>query len=153
VEVQKLTDEMIRADVALFDGLGHYFQGIVAIISAQSGKDKAGEYRKAANHFKKALSQLDAARSAEKKILELAWPIKQSDFFVRRHEVASEDTEQLRAGTAEVVEELSRGRYPEAACAKLNPLMTRMMAGFERNARIEGVLNNPKPDKEGKEPK
>jgi hypothetical protein len=138
---------MIRADAALFSGLGHYFQGIAAVVAAQSEKDPPSEYKQAAPHFKKALEQLETARKAEKEILKLAKPIKNSDFFMRRHEVASEDTEQLRAGTAEMAEELSKGNYPEAACAKLNPLITRMMAGFERNARIEGVLNR---DKEGK---
>src|SRR5947209_3128564 len=99
---------MIRADAALFSGLGHYFQGLAALVAAQSVKDPASGYKQAAPHFKKALEQLEVARTAEKKILELAKPIKHSDFFVRRHEVASEDTVQLRAGTVEMAQELSK---------------------------------------------
>ncbi len=129
---------MIRADVALFQALGHYYEGLATLVGSLAEKDEAGGYKKASTHFKQAVDRLTEARKAETRLEELAARTR-NELFIRWQRVLNEDTEQLRASMAKVTEELSQGHYPAAACLELNAVVTRITAGFERNAKIEGV--------------
>ena len=132
--------EMIRADAALFTGLGHYFTGMAQIhLAAQADRESDG-LRKVAQTFRLALEQLKLVKDCEKRILAIAQPIEYSAYFVRRHEVVSHGTEELRRGLELMVQDLSEGFYPASACSMLNPVLARLMASWDLNARVEGVV-------------
>ena len=131
--------EMIRADVDLFNGLAYYYQGLAILVETQAQKDEASGYRKAAPLFKKAVEQLGKARVSEKRLMGMAAKATRNELFLRTTKVLNEDTERLRVIMSKVANELERGIYPAAACSELNAHLTRMQAGFERNARIEGI--------------
>ncbi len=134
---------MVRADAALFTGLGHYFTGMARIHQAElaDGESESDGLKAAAGAFRQALEQIKIVREHEERILALAQPIDYSAYFVRRHEVASQNSEALAQGLEAMTRDLADGYYPAAACSMLNRVMTRMMGNFEQDARIEGVLN------------
>lgn len=132
---------MVGADAALFTGLGHYFAGIAEILRAELGESESAGLREAAIIFERALEQLQIVREHEDRILSVADGIEYSAYFVRRHQVASQNTEALRDGIEAMVRDLADGYYPAAACGKLNRVLSRMTASFEQDARIEGVLH------------
>lgn len=133
--------EMVRADVALFTGLGHYWAGMAQILRAELTENESDGLKDAAGTFRRALEQIKSVREHEERILSVAEPIAYSAYFVRRHQVTSEHTETLLQGLEAMTWDLADGYYPAAACSTLNPVLTRMMANFEQDARIEGVLN------------
>ena len=90
--------------------------------------------------FQQALEQIKVVREREGRILSVAQPIEYSAYFVRRHEVTSEYTEALSRGLEEMTRDLADGYYPAAACSMLNQVLARMMANFDQDARIEGIL-------------
>lgn len=132
---------MVRADAALFTGLGHYFEGMAQIMRAELDKSESDGLKQAAPIFQRALLEFETVRSHEERILSLADPIEYSAYFVRRHGVASQNTEALRSGIEVMVQDLGDGYYPAAACGQLNRVLTRMMASFEQDARVEGILH------------
>jgi hypothetical protein len=131
---------MASADAELFTGLGHYFAGMSQILRAELEDSESDGLEKATDIFRQALEQIKAVREREERILSIAQPIEYSAFFVRRHEVASGYTEALSQGLEEMTRDLADGYYPAAACSKLNQVLARMMANFDQDARIEGVL-------------
>ena len=131
---------MLHADAALFAGLGHYFAGIAQIHLAELNGDESDALRSAAATFRQAYDQIQAVTGYEERILALAERIDYSAYFVRRHEVASHYTARLLQGLDQMIVDLSDGYYPAEACSQLNPVMARMMANFEQDARVEGVL-------------
>jgi hypothetical protein len=132
---------MVHADAALFSGLGHYFEGMARILRAELDPSEADGLKEAAPNFQRALSAFESVRRHEDRIISVADPIEYSAYFVRRHEVASENTEALRSGVEAMVRDLAEGYYPAAACGQLNPVLSRMMASFEKDARVEGILH------------
>ncbi len=137
---------MLGADIALFNGLGAYFAGVAQIQQAEleetlSDKSETEGFRKASRTFKQALKQIRSVQVYEQRIAKLAEPIKYSAYFVRRHEVLSEDTEAFRVGLEEMVRDLSEGFYPVNACSLLNPVVARIMANIHLNARVEGIVS------------
>lgn len=132
--------EMVRADVAMFTAVSHYFAGIAQIHQAKQ-LDKEGDgLRKAAPAFQRALEQLEMVNDSEKRLLEIAQPIEYSAYYVRRHTVARHGTEQFREGLKLMVQDLSEGYYPLKAFSALNPILARLMASWDLNARVEGVI-------------
>jgi hypothetical protein len=91
-------------------------------------------------HFRAALEQIATVRAHETRILSIADPVPFSAFFVRRHEVISAQTEAFQKGLHAMAHELTDGYYPAPACTKVNQILTQMMAHFDYDARIEGVL-------------
>ena len=132
---------MVRADISLFTALGHYFTGIAQIQKAELAKDEAEGLKKASRAFEKAVNELGDAREREERILAAAEQIDYSAYFVRRHEVAATYTEALARGLEEIAGDLAEGFYPAAACSAVNPIVARLTANFEQDAKIEGVLN------------
>jgi hypothetical protein len=132
---------MVRADAALFTALGHYWTGMAQIQLAELEKNESEGLKKAAATFRQASEQIRVVREHEKRILALAEPIDYSAYFVRRHEVASHGTEAFAQGLEALVRDLADGYYPAASCVVLNRVLTRLMANFEHDAGIEGVLN------------
>lgn len=139
-QVTALRSEMTRADIALFSALGHYWTGIARIQQAEIEDDERSGLREAAEAFRQALKQIESVRTHEAAILSIAQPIAYSAFFVRRHEVISAQTESLQEGLTAMTCELAEGYYPAPASSKVNEILTRMMAHFDYDARIEGVL-------------
>ena len=131
---------MVNADAELFTGLGHYFAGMARILSAELEDNESDGLAEAADMFQRALEQIKVVREREDRILSVAQSIEYSAFFVRRHEVASSYTVALAQGLEEMTKDLADGYYPAAACSMLNQVLTRMMANFDQDARIEGVL-------------
>lgn len=131
---------MATADAELFTGLSHYFAGMARILRAELEDSESEELKEATDMFQQALEQIKAVREREERILSIAQPIEYSAFFVRRHEVASGYTEALSQGLEEMTRDLADGYYPAAACSILNQVLARMMANFDQDARIEGVL-------------
>jgi hypothetical protein len=132
---------MVRADVALFKALGHYWEGMAQIQSAELDPNQTEGLKKAAGIFQQALDQIKVVRRHEEQILTIAQTIEFSAYFVRRHEVASQYTEALFKGLEVMTRDLTDGYYPAAACVMLNRVLAPMMGRFEQDARIEGVLN------------
>ena len=132
---------MVNADAELFTGLGHYFAGMARILRAELEDSESDGLKEAADMFQQALEQIKVVREREGRILSVAQPIEHSAYFVRRHEVTSEYTEALSRGLEEMTRDLADGYYPAAACSMLNQVLTRMMANFDQDARIEGILN------------
>jgi hypothetical protein len=54
--------------------------------------------------------------------------------------VISGQTEALQGALEAMTRELTDGYYPAPACGKVNQILTQMMAHFDYDARIEGVL-------------
>jgi hypothetical protein len=132
---------MIRADSALFNGLSYYFVGLAKVIEAEIMNKESDGLRKASQSFEKALAQINIARECEKNILKIAEPIEYNAYFIRRHQVASNDTEEFRRGLELMVKDLSEGFYPAEGCGFLNSVLSRMTANWDLNARVEGVLS------------
>jgi hypothetical protein len=132
---------MVRADVALFTGLGHYWAGMARILSAELEDRESDGLAEAAASITRALEQMRIVREHEERIFAVAEPIEFSAYFVRRHEVISQDTMALVRGLEEMARDLADGYYPAAACVMLNDVLSRMMDHFKQDAQIEGVLN------------
>jgi len=132
---------MVRADVALFTGLGYYWTGMARILSAELEDDESDGFAEAAASITQALEQLRTVRECEERIFVVAEPIEYSAYFVRGHEVIGQDTMALMQGLEEMARDLSDGYYPAAACGMLNDVLSRMMEHFKQDARIEGVLH------------
>jgi hypothetical protein len=90
--------------------------------------------------FQRALEQLAIVKEHEKRMLEIARPIEYSAYYVRRHQVAGYGTSELRRGLELLVKDLAEGFYPAEGFSLLNPVMARLMAGWDLNARVEGVV-------------
>jgi hypothetical protein len=131
---------MVKADAAMFTAVSHYFAGVAQIHLTKQSKNESDEFRKAAPVFRLALEQLAIVNECEKSMLEIAQPIEYSAYYVRRHEVARHGTDQFRDGLKLMVQDLSEGFYPLKAFTVLNPLLARLMAGWDLNARVEGVI-------------
>lgn len=131
---------MVSADAELFTALGHYFDGMSLILRAGLEDDEGNGLKEATGAFQRAVEQISSVREREKRILDVAQGIEYSAFFVRRHDVASGYTEALARGLEGMVRDLADGYYPAEACSTLNKVLTRMMANFDQDARIEGVL-------------
>jgi hypothetical protein len=139
-EADKLYAEMVAADIAMFTAVSHYFAGVAQIhLTKQSDNENKG-FRDAAPVFQRALEQLVIVNQREKRMLELAKPIEYSAYYVRRHQVASHGTDEFRRGIELIVKDLSEGYYPVNAFTILNPVLARLMAGWDLNARVEGVI-------------
>src|ERR1044071_6079843 len=132
---------MIRADVALFAALGHYWSGMSRILSAELEYNEGAGLKDAAGECQKAVEQIRIVRQYEERILKNAQTIEYSAYFVRRHEVLGHDTETLLHGLEELTRDLVDGYYPASACVVINGALTKMMAHFEQDARVEGVLH------------
>lgn len=139
-QVKALRSEMTHADIALFSALGHYWTGVARIQQAEIEDNESSGLREAAEVFRQALKQIEAVRAHEASILSIAEPIPYSAFFVRRHEVISTQTEALQESLEAMTCELAEGFYPAPASTKVNEILTKMMAHFDYDARIEGVL-------------
>jgi hypothetical protein len=139
-QVKALRSEMVNADIALFTALGHYWNGIARIQRAEIEDDESAGLKDASNFFRQALEQIETVRGHEGRILSIAQPVPFSAFFVRRHEVISGQTEALQKALEAMMNELVDGYYPAPASGKVNQIMTQMMAHFDYDARIEGVL-------------
>lgn len=131
---------MVHADAALFIGLGHYWTGMARILRAELEDSEIDGFKEAADIIGQALEQVNIAREHEERILGVAQSVEYSAYFVRRHEVASYYTEALSQGLEEMTRDLADGYYPAAACGMLNRVLARVMANYEQDARIEGVL-------------
>jgi hypothetical protein len=132
--------EMVEADVAMFTAVSHYFAGVAQMHSTKQSDNESDGFRKAAPVFKLALEQLAIVNKHEKRMLEIAQPIEYSAYYVRRHEVARHGTEEFRDGLKLMVGDLSEGFYPLKAFSLLNPVLARLMANWDLNARTEGVI-------------
>jgi hypothetical protein len=132
--------EMVEADVAMFTAVSHYFAGVAQIHLAKQSENESDGFRKAAPVFQRALEQLSIVNQREKRILEIARPIEYSAYYVRRHQVARHGTEEFRRGIDLLVKDLADGYYPAEAFTLLNPVMARLMSGWDLNARVEGVI-------------
>jgi hypothetical protein len=142
--------EMVQADVAMFTAVSHYFAGVAQIhLTKQSGNESDG-FRRAAPAFKLALEQLAIVGESEKRMLKIAQPIEYSAYYVRRHQVASHGTEEFRRGLKLMVKDLSQGYYPVKAFSMLNPVLARLMANWDLNARVEGVVTRLERAESGK---
>jgi len=131
---------MVRADAALFTGLGHYWNGMARILRAELEDSESDGLKEAVVIIRQALEQIRIVREHEERILTTAQTIEYSAFFVRRHEVVSQYTQALFQGLEAMTQDLADGYYPAVACSMLNRVLTRLMANFEQDARIEGVL-------------
>jgi len=131
---------MLEADVAMFNAVSHYFSGVAQMHMAKQGGNESDGFRKAAPVFQRAVDQLAKVQECEKRMLKIAQPIEYSAYYVRRHEVASHGTAELRNGLTLMVKDLSEGFYPIKAFSVLNPLLARLMATWDLNARVEGVV-------------
>lgn len=132
--------EMIEADVAMFSAVSLYFAGVAQIHLTKRSDDERDAFRKAAPVFQRALEQLAIVNGCEERLLAIAKSIEYSAYYVRRHQVARRGTEDFRRGLELMVKDLSDGYYPLAAFSMLNPLMARLVAGWDLNARVEGVI-------------
>jgi hypothetical protein len=132
---------MVRADVALFTGLSHYWAGMARILRAELDDRESDGLTDAAGAINQALEQLRLVREHEERIFTVAEPIEYSAYFVRRHEVISQDTTAFVQGLEEMARDLSDGYYPAEACGTLNEVLSRMMEHFKQDARIEGILH------------
>jgi hypothetical protein len=132
--------EMIQADVAMFTAVSHYFAGVALMHSAKQFSNESDAFRKAVPTFERALKQLDILRAHEKEMLRIAQPIEYSAYYVRRHQVASYGTEEFLRGLQLMVKDLSEGYYPVQAFSMLNPVLARLMANWDLNARVEGIV-------------
>jgi|GEM_PF-6312047 len=131
---------MIRADAALFSSVSHYFSGVAQMhLLKQMAKESDG-YSNAATVFQLALEQLAIVQECEKRLLSIAERIEYSAYYVRRHQVVSHGTEEFRQGLELMVKDLSEGFYPIKAFSVLNPLLARLMASWDLNARVEGIV-------------
>lgn len=131
---------MVKADVALFTAVSHYFAGVAQMHLAKQSGDESNALRKTADGFRLAIDQIAKVKECEKRMLEIAQPIAYSAYYVRRHEVARYGTDELHRGLELMVQDLSEGYYPAKAFRLLNPLMARLMANWDLNARVEGVV-------------
>jgi hypothetical protein len=131
---------MVGADVAMFTAVSHYFAGVAQIHLSKQSKDESDGFRKAAPVFQRALEQLAIVNTHETRMLEIAQPIEYSAYYVRRHQVARHGTEEFRRGIELVIKDLSEGYYPLKGFSILNPVLARLMAGWDLNARVEGVI-------------
>jgi hypothetical protein len=131
---------MVRADAAMFTAVSHYFAGVAQMHLAKQGGNESDGFRKAAPVFQLALDQLAIVQESEKKMLKIAQPIEYSAYYVRRHDVASHGTEEFRSGLKLMVKDLAEGFYPVKAFSVLNPVLARLMASWDLNARVEGVV-------------
>ena len=131
---------MIQADVAMFTAVSQYFAGVASMHTAKQSGNESDAFRKAAPTFERALKQLDIVKKHEKETLRIARPIEFSAYYVRRHQVASYGTEEFRRGLQLMVKDLSEGYYPVQAFSMLNPVLARLMANWDLNARVEGVV-------------
>jgi hypothetical protein len=131
---------MVKADAAMFTAVSHYFAGVAQIHLTKQKENESDGFRKAAPVFRLALEQLAIVNECEKSMLEIAQPIEYSAYYVRRHEVARHGTDQFRDGLKLMVQDLSEGFYPLKAFTVLNPLLARLMASWDLNARVEGVI-------------
>jgi hypothetical protein len=125
---------MVRADIALFNALGHYFTGIAEIHRAELADEESEGLKEAAGAFQRAVDELRTAREHEERILGQAQQIDYSAYFVRRHEVAATYTEALGRGLEEMARDLAEGFYPAAACTAVNPVVARLTANFDQDA-------------------
>jgi hypothetical protein len=139
-QVRALRFEMVNADIALFTALGHYWMGIARIQRAETESKENVGLKESAVFFHQALEQLESVRSHEARILAIAQPVPYSAFFVRRHEVISVQTEALQVGLKAMARELVDGYYPAPASGRVNRILTTMMAHFDYDSRIEGVI-------------
>ena len=132
---------MTHADVALFTGLGYFFTGMAQILRAEMQDNESDGFKEASAPVGQALQQVQTCRQHEERILEVAQSIDDSAYFVRRTEVISQSTQALSEGLAAMARDLAEGFYPAEACSMINPVLTRMVANFEQDAKIEGVLS------------
>jgi hypothetical protein len=139
-EADKLYAEMVEADVAMFTAVSHYFAGVAQIHSTKQSDEESEGFRKAAPVFERALEQLAIVNECEGRMLKIAEPIEYSAYYVRRHQVARHGTEDFRRGLELMVKDLSDGYYPLKAFSMLNPVLSRLMAGWDLNARVEGMI-------------
>lgn len=139
-EAEMLRAELVQADVALFTALGHYWTAMGRIHQAELEEQESLGLKEAGVMLEAAIDQLKRVRRHEEKILEAAQPIEYSAYFVRRHEVLMYQTESLYQGIEAMGLELADGFYPAPACSQVNQVLTQMMAHFELDARIEGVI-------------
>ncbi len=107
---------------------------------AKQHGNESDRFRKAASVFQLAVDQLAKVQECEKHMLKIAQPIEYSAYYVRRHEVASHGTKEFRSGLELMVKDLSEGFYPVKAFSVLNPVLARLMASWDLNARVEGVV-------------
>lgn len=131
---------MVRADVELFAALGSYWAGMAQVLGAELSDDESDAFRQAAGPFQEALERLRTVKSHEERIFDVAQHIEYSAYFVRRHEVITQDTDALLLSLESMVQDLREGYYPAPACAESNAVLARMMGNFARDAHIEGVL-------------
>ena len=131
---------MIEADVAMFTAVSSYFAGVAQLHLNKQSDNESDGFRKAAPVFQGALEQLAIVNEREKRLLEIAQPIEYSAYYVRRHQVAGHGTEEFRRGLELMVKDLSEGYYPLEAFSVLNPVLARLMTGWDLNARVEGVI-------------
>jgi len=131
---------MVKADIAMFSAVSHYFAGVAQLHAAKQQGDESTEFRKAVGIFQLALHQLEIVDQCEKAMLAIAQPIEYSAYYVRRHEVARLGTEEFRSGLKLMVHDLSDGFYPAKGFRVLNPALARLMANWDLNARVEGVV-------------
>ena len=108
--------------------------------SAKQSNNESDGFRRTAPLFQQALEQLAIVNERETRLLRLAQPIEYSAYFVRCHEVARRGTEEFRRGLELMVKDLSDGYYPLEGFSILNPVLARLMAGWDLNARVEGVI-------------
>jgi len=124
----------------MFTAVSHYFAGVAQIHSTKHSDDESGGFRKAAPTFQRALDQLVIVNDCEERMLKIAQPIEYSAYYVRRHQVARHGTQDFRRGLELMVKDLSDGYYPLNAFSMLNPVLARLMAGWDLNARVEGLI-------------
>lgn len=124
----------------MFTAVSHYFAGVAQIHLTKQSNNESDGFRKAAPVFQSALDQLAIVNAHEKRMLEIAQPIEYSAYYVRRHQVARHGTEEFRRGIEMLVKDLSEGYYPLKGFSVLNPVLARLMAGWDLNARVEGVI-------------
>jgi hypothetical protein len=132
---------MVQADVAMFTALSHYFAGIAQMQRVEVADDRSSAIRVAAGEFESTLEQLEKIGEHETQIRALADPIDFNAFFMRRHQVASLDTLELRDAVTELLVDTRDGFYPASGFGQLNRIIARIMANMEQNARIEGVIS------------
>jgi hypothetical protein len=124
----------------MFTAVTHYFAGVVHMHLAKQASDESAEFLKATDEFRRAAEQIVRVQECEKRMLAIAQPIACSAYYVRRHQVAGHGTEEFRLGLELMVEDLSEGFYPAKGFTVLNPLLARLMACWDLNARVEGVV-------------
>ena len=124
----------------MFTAVSHFFSGVVQMHLVKQATDEGAGFRKAADIFRLASEQIAKVQECEKRMLAIAQPIPYSAYYVRRHEVASFGTEEFRCGLELMIGDLSDGYYPAKGFKVLNPLLARLMASWDLNARVEGVV-------------